>query len=740
MISMGYKELRHNPDYTKPLMTDETFLRDELDLNRPGMEDVRRLILSGKAEEARDAYLHLITQDTVKRYYFGVQAVPELMAYAQEAYILDEEARQAIREADLITEGSLPLPKGKRVDFGKGAYDWNSWLYDSSQYQLHLTRFVYVKHLARAYCLTGDEKYAECFNKMMDHFIEDCPTPVDGTFRVQHCTWDPLSVGVRLFMLPEAFITFFGSPSFTPEVKMKMIKSFHQHGDYVRKYHASHGNHVCMQLRGLIQVALLLPELKVSKQWLAYGLGELPGYIHQNVYEDGVQFEASPNYHLVVMRDLYELVPLFRALELPTEQYNEILESMFAVMMHLITPDGQLARFGDTDLHSENELRSVMSLGAYLFERGDFKYVGHEKLPFSLLWRLGPGAAERYNRLEAVPPRDTLACFPIGGYLVSRENWSRNAMHMAMRAGVGINGHAHSDALSFVLYANGRELIADSGMGLFEWNKERKYIVSTRAHNTVVVDGEDQHVRSLHWNSPPTAACKIWDVRTNGQYDYFTASHYGYTRYEDPVIHTRKVLFVKNRYWLVVDLFEAKAQHRYDQYYHLPVGESTADWSSRQIRTNLAEANALLVFPTGRHSEDDRLMLESGLLFLNGEYKVNPVVRRSLSAAGRAAMETVIVPYGSLMPKVEVHRLPAQLDGRDLEPWEATALRIETEEFTDDICLYHDHIAVDAYLDHTGNPVEEALLPKPRPIGTLYFGGASYQEDTILKHSPNRRE
>lgn len=731
-MTIGYKELRHNPNYTQAQMSDAEFLGTALDLSRPELAGVAAELRAGRVAGARDAYLEVIASGSARRYYFDVQEVPRLRAYAVKHYSREEEAREDIAEADRIAAGDIPVFKGRRVVFPDGKYDWNSWLYDSSQYQLHLTRFIYVKRLARAYILTGDEKYAKCFNDMIDHFIDDNPLPVDGTFRAEHSTWDPLSAGVRLFTLPEAFIAFFNSASFKPEVKLKLIKSFHQHGQYVRKYHANHGNHVCMQLRGLIQTALLLPELKDSAAWLEYGLREMPGFICQNVYPDGVQIEGSPNYHLVVMRDVYELVTLFHKLGIEEGEYREILEKMFTVTMHLFTPDGQLVKFGDTDIQAVSELRNIMSLGAYLYRRSDFKALGYERLPFSLLWRVGPEAVEKYERFQASEPAETAACFPVGGYITFRQGWGAGDMYMAMRAGVGVGGHAHADALSLVLYAGGRELLADSGMGLFEWNKERKYAVSTRAHNTVVVDGQDQHVRSLHWNTPSTAACRIWEFASQDSYGYAFASHYGYTRYEDPVIHSRKVLFVKNRYWLIVDLFDAQEHHRYEQYFHLPSGGAGYDPRKREVTTQLEDVNLLLVHPPSGLA-GDRLTLEQGLIFEQGVYHDNPVVKRSFEAYGREAAVTLAVPYGGARPEVRIERLPVQLNGAELSAVEATALRLAIDGSVDEICLYHNSFDVRGYLDHTGNIITEGLLPlKSEPIG-LEFAGAVYSCDVIVK-------
>lgn len=728
---MGYRELRHDPRYTKPLPGDRQFMEECLDLNRSELAEVKALLSGGETEAARDAYLNYIGSGAVKRYYFGPEEVPELMKHTRARYSGDEEALLSVVEADRIAAGSLPLFKGRRAEFAGSGYDWNRWLFDSSQYQLHLTRFSYVKHLSRAYCLTGDEKYARCFNDMMDHFLTDNPAPLEDTFRVQHCTWEPLTVGVRMFHLPEGFITFFRSPAFANEVKMKLIKSFHQHAQYVRLYHATHGNHACMQLRGLLQIALLLPELKEAADWLEYGLREFPYYIRQNVYEDGVQFEASPNYHLVVMRDLFELLPLFRSVGMtPPAVYGEILEKMYAVLMHLLTPDTQLPRIGDTDAHSAGELREVMSLGAMLFGRSDFKGLGGPRLPFSLLFRLGPPAVEAYDRLEAKPPEETAACFPIGGYVLSRSSWEAGALYMAMRAGVGHAGHTHADALSLVLYAYGRELVGDVGMGLYEWNKERKYMVSTKAHNTATVDGLDQHVRSLHWNTPSSAACKIWDFRSNGQFDYVYASHYGYTRCDDPVIHSRKVLFVKNRYWLVIDLFDAKERHLYEQRYHLTPGAAVCDWAKGQISAVRQDAGVLLAYP---RQEGAKLSVEEGLFFLQGEYAPIPVAKRSLTSTGGAVMETVILPFqGDRPPEVSITRLAASLNGKPLLPHEATGLRIEGPGFRDEVCVYHGNFPVAAYLDHTGNPVAAPLLPAPAEPEGLELEGRACASGVII--------
>jgi uncharacterized heparinase superfamily protein len=53
-------------------------------------------------------------------------------------------------------------------------------------------------------------------------------------------------------------------------------------------------------------------------------------------------------------------------------------------------------------------------------------------------------------------------------------------------------GHAHGDFFSFELSLAGRRVLGDAGVFGYEEDEMRRFCRSTRAHNTVEVDGEDQ--------------------------------------------------------------------------------------------------------------------------------------------------------------------------------------------------------------------------------------------------------
>ncbi|ANE47095.1 hypothetical protein SY83_13420 [Paenibacillus swuensis] len=728
---MNYRQLRKDHTFTKPLISDEEFFMEVLDSGRPGLEVVQACIQEQNWPRARSAYLDYVEATSRERYFFGNQDVPGLAAFIHDQY-QPEAYEPILAEAKRVVDLDIPLYGSKRMKFEPGAVDWNGSFHDSSQHQLFLTRFGYVLPLARAYLLTGDEAYAMCYNDLMASFIAECPVPKDDTFLVEHCSWEPLTTGIRMFMWPEAFIIFLSSESFLPEVRMTVIKSFYEHADYIARYHTKHGNHATMQLRGLFYTSLLFPEFKASAGWRTYTLEVFPGYIMQNVYEDGIQFEASPTYHMTVLRDVMEFVELCKRHNLRQgEGLVIVLEKMLEAVMHLRTPAGELPRFGDTDVIGGAQLTSVMSNGARLFGRADFKAFGEAKLPVLTALRVGPEEAARYAAMEARPPEALAAVYAQGGYMLARGGWDPQAMYVAMRSGGGVGGHVHADALSLVISAFGRELLVDSGKGVYEWDAVRKYIISTRAHNTVVVDGQNQYVRNLHWDSSVGAPAKVWDHRSNERYEFFFASHYGYTRYDDPVIHSRKVLFVKNRYCVVMDIMQAEKPHTYELYYHLPPGDVGTSACLKRIHT-LAEGQANVMLLRADGGDQVNATLESGLFYYDQTYSPKPVVKYT-QLAGHATFVTVLIPYEDRKPEVaEVRTLGALVGGREAKPWEVTALEVELDGETERICVNHLSVKAESFLDATGNPVAADLIPDKRDSVEVEFEGMRFATDVVL--------
>jgi uncharacterized heparinase superfamily protein len=132
--------------------------------------------------------------------------------------------------------------------------------------------------------------------------------------------------------------------------------------------------------------------------------------------------------------------------------------------------------------------------------------------------------------------------------------------------GVGQNGnggHAHNDTLSFVVAVDGQLVVGDPGSGAYTGDPElRNDLRSTRAHATVVVDGEelnrfdDRLLFTLRDEDAPT----VHSYRPGPGVATLDASHGGYRRLRDPVEHRRRWR-LEGSTLVVTDTLTCSARH-----------------------------------------------------------------------------------------------------------------------------------------------------------------------------------
>jgi hypothetical protein len=64
------------------------------------------------------------------------------------------------------------------------------------------------------------------------------------------------------------------------------------------------------------------------------------------------------------------------------------------------------------------------------------------------------------------------------------------------------------------------------------------------------------------WRRHPRVRLREW--HSTPDFDFVDAEHDGYASLPDPVVHRRRVIFVKPGYWIVVDDLAGKARHQID--------------------------------------------------------------------------------------------------------------------------------------------------------------------------------
>ena len=124
-----------------------------------------------------------------------------------------------------------------------------------------------------------------------------------------------------------------------------------------------------------------------------------------------------------------------------------------------------------------------------------------------------------------------------------------------------IPGHAHSDTLSFVLHINNCPFIVDTGISTYEESERRITERSTAAHNTVIVNGEEQ---TEVWKSFRVGRrAHVTDLNEGS--NFITAEHDGFKHVG--IRHTRRFEWNKNKLH-INDLISGKVDADAAAYFH----------------------------------------------------------------------------------------------------------------------------------------------------------------------------
>jgi hypothetical protein len=122
--------------------------------------------------------------------------------------------------------------------------------------------------------------------------------------------------------------------------------------------------------------------------------------------------------------------------------------------------------------------------------------------------------------------------------------------------------HTHNDMLDFEIYAYGKALAVDAGLGLtYDDSLYVPWYQSSRAHNMVVVNDRNIERKETEGSNV------VWN--SGEMLDYFSGEHDGY---KNLGVHVRRrIAFVKPFYWVVVDQMECKkGGDTLSWYFHSP--------------------------------------------------------------------------------------------------------------------------------------------------------------------------
>jgi uncharacterized heparinase superfamily protein len=322
------------------------------------------------------------------------------------------------------------------------------------------------------------------------------------------------------------------------------------------------GNHLLKNLKAMVAAGCFWGGAEADR-WYATYSESFSRELHRQLLSDGAHYERSPMYHALVLEDAIEVAALIRAAgRAVPERLALSIRAMVSYLPRMTHPDGEIALFNDSVLGEAPTPASLRAFAALVLD--------DDVQPHPLTVRQCVMSAHLDGPVPP-PGADWRPALEDDGGLVTVPILNGRGVILV---DVGpacpddLPAHAHGDIFSFELSLDGQRLIVDSGVGEYQAGLWRDYYRSTRAHNTVAVDGEDQ---IECWSSFRVARrARILDRKPIAGARCFgiTASHDGYRRLADPVSVRRFLVALADSAWLVVDVLEAGGTHRWESFIH----------------------------------------------------------------------------------------------------------------------------------------------------------------------------
>lgn len=531
-------------------MNTQERLLDIINFQYPGLEDAATFEKVGERNKA----VHAIAE------HFRNRKKP--------AYLFDRETARFISDASIIEDAEKTMDHyifGYQFE-GPIKWDFNPTLETSkdNEWTWSLWRHIYWQPLARAYAITGDERYVKEFATQLKSFYESCPAAAHIASEEEIKTpfpgqpWRNIETAIRIYTtwLPCMEI-FRKSPNFDDELWSVFLSSVHDHATFLLGHYTNHcrsSNWLTMECGALLQMGVMFPEMKDAKLWREEGYRRVMYEILYSFDQDGVHMERTPIYHMVASLSFLQAVRLLQLNGYYVPSYAMArLEKSAEFLQKIMKPDFSTPMIGDADRNDLltrrcdtsiyegmnltffpddlNEMRSYFRMMGELTGREDFRF-------------LATGGK------SGQAPSENDAFLSDAGIYAMRTGFAENSDYVLLQMVKLERGekssHSHNDTAHLEVMLGGEDIVIDCGRFIYNtsiWKDWRHYFTSAVAHNTLYVDdhvmgdfpgvGRVRGVRGIVHEFTSLPDKKIIDV-----------SHNGYVYMEDPVFHRRQVVML----------------------------------------------------------------------------------------------------------------------------------------------------------------------------------------------------
>lgn len=426
-----------------------------------------------------------------------------------------------------------------------------------------LSRCHQLLWLGEAYLLTRDEKYAkEVVYELEDWIIKN---PLMYTVN-----WTcAMEVAIRAVNWMYALLFIKDSTFFTDQFANKVYKSLYQHAYFIinnlEKTIPYCNNHYYSDIVGLLYLGQLFHHTRRGKRWFKFAVKE---YYQETLCQNlpsGVNYEKSVSYHrLMTELALYPYYMLERVgLKVPEVVRQRLIHMVQYVKLNAMpngkapmiadNDDGRFLPFVPRDFREHLYLTDENSL--------DFKIITSGTKTISCLPICLESRLMQDSKIAILRRGD---CYL---FVTNADRW-----RFDMPNGKYVGSHMHSDLLSFVYTIGKSEIFVDSGSYVYTSDLDKHLeFRSTAKHNTIVVDGEEQHLRDI-----PSAFMMKYNSTskplTLTQMNECDECSGEYTTHKGNMTHNRTFILGRRKLQISDKITKIGSNHQVEMSFHLAPG------------------------------------------------------------------------------------------------------------------------------------------------------------------------
>ena len=534
-------------------------LLGRINFDAPGLEEAGKAYAAGDKKAAMD---HIVT-------HFRTRKSPR--------YLFNREDCARLKDDGLIADAEEVMQHTIYGHHFDGDIDWffnpttetsrdNEWTWS-------LYRHIYWQPLARAYALTGDEKYTAEFLHQMNSFMDAWPVApfmeneedAAAKYKFPGHAWRTIETAMRLYTswLPcmEVFRT---STQWGAQDWARFLLAVCDHADFLMTHYSNHkksSNWLTMESGSLLECGILFPEIR--SDWFITGYRRVMHEVKYSFDNDGIHMERTPIYHMVAAGGYLQCYRLCVANDIPVPPYMlPTLTKSAEFLMSLVKPDLSTPMIGDADRVDLTTRRCDTSL----YEGMNLTFDPEDLNEFRAYFRIMADITGRDDfrfmasaGKEGTPPAQRDYRYTDAGIYVMRTGWeSKDSyfhMHGIQLERGEVSSHSHNDTCHVELHIGGEDILTDSGRYIYNsscWKDLRHYFLSAKAHNTLYIDD--------HEMGTVPGVTRTRGVRTychafidDGRIQLIDLSHNGYAFLDDPIFHRRRVLHLPGDVYVIED-------------------------------------------------------------------------------------------------------------------------------------------------------------------------------------------